>query len=83
MGMAELLWQCHLILLIPSELCAKKKKSHSDLPPKISFNDLPADNSIRFSCNFVENKGLGTTGPAGTCYQPLQSPLFSISEPRF
>lgn len=65
----------------------KDKTSHSDLLPKISFNDLPADNKIRFSCNFVEDKGLGTVGPAGTCYPALShcrcQSAHQYSEPSF
>lgn len=65
----------------------KKKKLHSDLPPKISFNNLPTDNSIRFSCNFVEDKGLGTVGPAGTYYPALShrrcQSVHQYSEPSF
>lgn len=53
-----LLQQHHLILLIPSELYAPCPKSYNDLPPKTDFNDLPADSSIRLSCNFVEKKDL-------------------------
>lgn len=49
------------VLLIPSELIALFPQSQSDLPPKISFNDLSADNSIRFSCSSAENKDLGAT----------------------
>lgn len=33
---------------------ASSQNSHGDLSPKIVFNDLAADNKIRFSFRFVE-----------------------------